>query len=153
LDLEPHRMAEVGGELAPLGVPDTEVRGDVDLLVLVAVRDREAAARAHRGHRRADAAREAATRFGDTRQMLDVGAGADVHVDAGDDEARTPRALDRRLEVLVPDAVLAVLAARVRLAAVAVAEAGIDAQRDLARADARGVLVDHLGRAAVHRDA
>jgi hypothetical protein len=48
----------------------------------------------------------------------------------------------------VPDAVLRVLAAGVGLAAVAVTEARVDAQRDVP-ARARRELVDHVGRSAV----
>ncbi len=52
-------------------------------------------------------------------------------------------------EVGVPDAVLRLLAAGVGLLAVAVAEAGIDAQRDVPARGTLAELVDHVGRAAI----
>ena len=68
-------------------------------------------------------------------------------------------ALDAVGELLVPDAVLRLLAAGVGLLAVAVAEAGIDPQRDPGEPARPGpaahrfaVLVDHVGRAAVDGD-
>ena len=60
--------------------------------------------------------------------------------------------LEARGELLVPDAVLRLLAAGVRLPAVAVAEARIDPQRDRPARGAAAELVDHVGRAAVDVD-
>jgi len=53
-----------------------------------------------------------------------------VHVQADQPQAVARDRLQRGGDVLRPDAVLAVLAAGVGLAAVAVAEAGVDAQPD-----------------------
>ena len=69
-------------------------------------------------------------RAADLAQMRQVGAGADVHVQAGDREVVLRGPLDAVFELLVPDAVLRLGAAGVDLLAVAVAEAGIDPQRD-----------------------
>ena len=55
-------------------------------------------------------------------------------------------------DLLVPDAVLRLFAAGVRLLAVAVAEAGVDPQGDLAAGRTLAVLGDHVGRAAVDVD-
>ena len=68
-------------------------------------------------------------------QVLQVGAGADVHVQAGDRQVVLRRPLEAVVQLLVPNAVLRLAAAGVGLLAVAVAEARIDPQRDrLARA-------------------
>ena len=63
-------------------------------------------------------------------EVLHVAARADVHVEAGDREVVLRGPLDAVGELLVPDAVLRVAAAGVGLLAVAVAEAGVDAERD-----------------------
>ena len=57
------------------------------------------------------------------------------------------------VELLVPDAVLRLLAAGVRLLAVPVAKARIDPQRDVPPRRPLAKLVDHLRRAAIDRDA
>ena len=69
--------------------------------------------------------------------MLQIGARADVHVQPGDLQAVEIGQPQAFRQLLVPDAVLRLLAAGVGLLAVAVAEAGIDAQRDLAARSAR----------------
>src|SRR5262249_12143922 len=146
LDLEAHRVAELVRQAPPRRVPDPEVGVDVDLGVAVAIRGRQTAARADRAHRGADAPRDRPARLGHQREMLGVGARPDVHVHAGDAQPGAGGAPHAVLELLVPDAVLGVLAARVGLAVVSVAEAGIHAQRELATRDARAVLVDHVRR-------
>ncbi len=84
--------------------------------------------------------------------MFQVGARSDVHVQAGDAQPVVV-GVDQALgELLVPDAVLGMVTAGVRLAAVAVPKAGIDAERDLAARGAAAVLVDHVGRAAIDVD-
>ncbi len=64
--------------------------------------------------------------------MFQVGARADVHVQAGDGQAVVIGHPQAFVEAGVPDAVFRLLAAGVGLLAVAVAEAGIEPQRDLA---------------------
>ena len=66
-------------------------------------------------------------------QMCQVGARADVHVQTGDRQVALLRPLDAVFELLVPNAVLRLGAARVHLLAVPVAEARIDPQRDAGR--------------------
>ena len=85
--------------------------------------------------------------------MVQVGAAADVHVHAGDGEAMAIGPLEAIVELLVPDAVLRLLAAGVRLLAMAVAKARIDPQRDLPPRRPLAELVDHLRRAAIDRQA
>jgi hypothetical protein len=67
----------------------------------------------------------------DFLQMAVVHARADVHVQAGQHQAAGLDGVQRGFQFAVPDAVLAVLAAGVGLVAVAVAEAGVDAQPDM----------------------
>src|SRR5690606_18504896 len=153
LDLEPHRVPEVGGQLPARRMPHAQVRVHVDLGVALAVGRRQAAAGADRAHLRPDPAREVAARPGHALEVRHIDTGADVHVHAGDGESVAGGPSDAGLELGVPDAVLRVRPAGVGLAAVAVAEAGIDAQRDLAAGRPLPVLVDQVGRAAVDRDA
>ncbi len=84
--------------------------------------------------------------------MLQVGARADVHVDAADDDLMTGGHFQAQTDLLVPDAVLRLIAAGVRLAAVTVAEARVDAERDLSAGGAAAEVLDHVGRAAVYMD-
>ena len=53
-----------------------------------------------------------------------------MHVDAANHDLMPGGCFQAEADLLVPDAVLRLVAARVRLAAVAVAETGIDPQRD-----------------------
>ena len=62
--------------------------------------------------------------------MRQIGARADVHVQAGDRQLVLLRPLDAVFQLLVPNAVLRLRAARVDLLAMSVAEARIDPQRD-----------------------
>ena len=84
--------------------------------------------------------------------MLQVGARADVHVNAADDDLMPSGRFHAEADLLVPDAVLGLVAAGVRLAAVAVAETGVDAERDLPAGGAAAEVLDHVGRTAVHVD-
>ena len=86
----------------------------------------------------------------DLLQVAVVHARADVHVQAGQLQAAVAYGLQRRQQVAVPDAVLAVLAARVGLVAVAVAEAGVDAQPHGMAGRGLGQLVQHVDGAGVH---
>ena len=72
-----------------------------------------------------------------------------MHVQPGDLEAVTIGAAQAIRQVVVPDAVLRLLAAGVRLLAMAVAEARIDPQRDPAAGGSLAELIDHVGRAAI----
>ena len=77
--------------------------------------------------------------------MLHVGARADVHVQAADAQAVVIGPAQAVGQLLVPDAVLRLLAAGVGLLAVAVAKARVEPQRDLAAGRALAELIDHVG--------
>ena len=64
--------------------------------------------------------------------MFQVGARADVHVQAGDRDPGLVGATQAIVDLGVPNSVLALLAAGIGLLAVTVTEAGIDPQRDVA---------------------
>src|SRR5262245_32015588 len=72
-----------------------------------------------------------------------------MHVNAGDRETVVVGAAETIVELLVPDAVLRLLAARVCLLAVPVAKTGVDSQRDISPGGSLAKLVDHFRRAAV----
>jgi hypothetical protein len=57
------------------------------------------------------------------------------------------------VELLVPDTMLRLLAAGVRFLAMTVAETGVDAEGNVRARRALAELVDHVGRAAIDRDA
>ena len=125
---------------------------EIDVGLAFAIGSRQAAAGADRGDGAADVASGFFHRAADLGEVLQVGAAADVHVEAGDRQAVAIGPAEAVVELVVPDAVLGLLAAGVGLLAVAVAEAGIDAERDVAARGPLAELVDHVGRAAVDRD-
>ena len=98
------------------------------------------------------AERDPLQRSADLRQVLQVGARADVHVQPGNDQVVASGETATLAELLVPDAVLRLFAAGVGLLAVAVAKARIDPQGDLAAGRTLAELVDHVGRAAIDVD-
>lgn len=121
--LAPYGVAEFGHELLPGGVPDPEVAVGVDLGLPFGVRDGEAAA----GRDGPDVAAAEPDlldhRLADRLQVAVVHPRADVHVEP-DEVQPVPVDQGEALgEVLVPDAVLALLAAGVGLPAVPVSEA------------------------------
>jgi hypothetical protein len=75
-----------------------------------------------------------------------------VHVQAHQLEPMRIDAPQRIGQLLVPDPMLARLAARVRLTTVPVSEAGIDAQPHAMSRMPRPELIQHVGRARVHRN-
>ena len=85
--------------------------------------------------------------------MFQIGARADVHVQAGDRKPIAAGPVETLGDLPVPNAVFRLLAAGVGLLAMAVAEAGIDPQGDASAGGAAAELVDHVGRAAVDVDA
>src|SRR5262245_9990554 len=120
-------MAERLGESLAGAVPQTIITGDVDGLRFAgAVVDGQAAAGADRFERAADLKRGLLHRAADLREMFQVRARTDVHVQAGDAQAVRVGPAEAVVELFVPDAVLRLGAAGVRLLAVAVAEAGVD---------------------------
>ena len=149
LDLQPQRVAE--GRFEPLAgrVPEPEVGVQVDPGLARLVGHRQAAAGADGFQLGPHLQRRRLHRPGDLAEVLHVGARADVHVQAGDGHPQGRGPPQGLAEPLVPDPVLAVVAAGVGLAAVAVAEAGVDPQGDRHPRHPRAELVDHVGRAAV----
>ncbi len=85
--------------------------------------------------------------------MLQVGARADVDVQPRHRKTMAAGAIDALGNLRVPNAVLRLLAAGVRLLAMAVAETGVHPQRNLSARRPRAELIDHVGRAAVDVDA
>src|SRR5437868_10800282 len=85
--------------------------------------------------------------------MLKIGPAANVHVQAGDGQAMTVRAAEAIIELLMPDAVLRLLAAGVRFLTMPMAEAGVDPQRDVPPGRSFAELVDHVERAAIDVEA
>ncbi len=84
--------------------------------------------------------------------MLQIGPGPDVHVQTADREATPGSTVQAVGDVCEPDAMFRLLAARIGLLAVTVAEPRIDPQRDLSARRPAAELIDHVGRAAVDVD-
>src|SRR5690606_6503646 len=78
-----------------------------------------------------------------------VGAGADVHVQAGDGHAVAVGPQQALVDLFVPNPVLALFATGVGFLTVSVTEARIDSQGDFRSGATFAELVDHVGRAAV----
>ena len=131
LDLQAERVAERVLEPLAGGVPEAEVGGDVDTAVARPVRGRQAAAGADRcrgwGRPRGPACSIAPQTWERCSRSV-----PEPMCMCSPVIVRPCRAARRQAvaELIVPDAVLRLLAAGVRLLAVAVAEAGIDPQRD-----------------------
>ena len=116
-------MAEAIFQPLAGGVPEGEIGGQIDVGVALAIDRRQAAAGTDRRDRGTDGQGRLLHRRADLREMLQVGARADVHMDAADDDLMPGGRFQAEADLLVPDAVLRLVAAGVRLAAVAVAEA------------------------------
>ena len=91
-------------------------------------------------------------RAADLAEVFEVGARADVHVQASDGEVVACRDINALFELFVPDTVFGLFATCVGFLAVPVAESGVDAEGDAAARNSRTELVDHVGRAAVDVD-
>ena len=76
-----------------------------------------------------------------------------MHVQAGNAQPVGIGAAEAILQVGVPNAVLRLFTAGVGFLAVAVAETGIDAQRNVMARGALAQLIDHVGRAAIGMNA
>ncbi len=119
-------MAEGVFESLARGVPELEVSVEIDVRLVLTIRDRQSAADTDR--------LQAAAQFqgglfhgrADLGKVLQVGARADVHVQAGDAQAVVVGVDQTGRQLFVPDAVFGMIAAGIRLAAVAMAEAGVD---------------------------
>jgi hypothetical protein len=114
--------------------------------------DRGPAAARDRAHVDAECAHLVDHRVADAPQVLEVGARADVHVQPDQVEPVLLDVAQRLVEIGVPDAVLAPLAARVRLAAVPVSEARVHAQPHAVARAMPPELLEHVGRARVDGD-
>jgi hypothetical protein len=77
--------------------------------------------------------------------MGQIGAAADVHVQAGDRQPRPFGAAKGIRHLCMPDAVLRTLATGVGLLAVAVAKAGVDAERYVGTRHPLSQLLEHVG--------
>ena len=90
--------------------------------------------------------------YGNLREVLEVGAGTDVHVESCNPHPVCLRELDAVLDLLVPHAMLAERATGIHLARMPVTKARIHAERQFALHAEIGELLDHVGRTHVHRD-
>ena len=86
------------------------------------------------------------------REVLEVGAGTDMHMESRDPHAVVLGQLDAVLDLLVPHAVLAEGSAGVHLAGVAVAKARVHAKGQFRLHAEIGQLLDHVGGAHVYGD-
>ena len=124
--------------------------GGVDALVQGPVGDRQPPASGQGAHvhtQRADLGHHGVAHL---PQVIEVAAGADVHVQTDQIEVVLLDLAQGLVEVRVPDAVLAPLAARVRLAAVTVAEARVDPDPHPVSGATAPELSEHVGGARVH---
>src|SRR5574344_1263946 len=136
-------------------VPAFVISADVNAvrLVLFLVGNGEAAACGNRAHVSAEVARRVAHGAAYLRQVFEVRAASDVHVQPGNPHPVRLGELDAVFDLRVPHAVLGKVSAGVRLAGVPVAEARVHAQSEFAF-DARfRELAYHVGGADVHMDA
>jgi hypothetical protein len=126
-------------------------RAALERHVAFAIGDRQSAAGRDRLQFVAHDRSEACHRGAHARQVLEVAAGPDVHVESDDAQPEALRAFDRGVQFGMPDAVLARLATGLDLASMSVAEAWVHAQQHRAPRTRGRVLVDHEGRAEVDR--
>ena len=125
-------MAPRLGQTLASRIPQPVVGREVDELLGRPIGDRQAAAGADRRDRWPDLPGHALHRAANLREMLEVCSRPYVHVHARYRELVPGRQCESFAEPVVPDAVLGMVAAGVRLLAVSVTETGVDAQRDVA---------------------
>src|SRR3954462_6118849 len=87
-------------------IPKLKVRLEIDEFLTFSIRHGEAAAGANRNERGADFRSGLFHRTTDLSEVLKVGAGADVHMKAGNRQVVLCRKLLAFAELLVPDSVL-----------------------------------------------
>ncbi len=133
-------------------VPQLEIGAYVDLRIVFAVGDGQAAAGADASDFGSHLTGKGFDGAAHLRQVFVIGSGTDVYVDARDFEVVAVSASDAVVEVLVPDSVFALLATGVRLLTVSVTKARVDTQGDGTAIHPLTVLIDHVRRAAVHVD-
>jgi len=148
LDFQPQGVAKLLFEAFPRGVPKREILVEIDVVLPGVVRDRQTATGADGRYAAADFEHGLLECAAHLREMFKIRAGSDVHVDAGDRQAVTVAALQAVPELFVPDAMLRLFAARVRLLAMSVAEARMSRTSSDHRGD--GPRVDRACRANRH---
>ena len=135
-------------------MPYFRIARNVEIFLARLIRRGNPAPAADRLDLRPDREREPPHRIAYLRKVRKVAPRTDMHVQPGNRHAVSRRLGDRFAELLVPDPVLRKRTARIRLIAVPVTEAGIDADRQLkslgAFAQPFRELVDHIERADVH---
>ena len=152
LNLQFHRVPQMGGDLLPGAVPQAVIVGGVDGLFTLTVRNRQAAAGGDGLQILAKVDNLAHHRAAHLLQVTIVDARADMHMDPHQLQLITTHHFQRRRQMAVPDAMLAVLTAGIGFLAVAVAKARVDAQPDAMARRHLAQLAQHVDRAGVHRD-
>ncbi len=155
LQLQPQVVAHQRLGLLARRIPEAKVVLGVDGGIALLVGDGQAAA--GRDGLQAVAGRVGALhqlhhRAADFLQVAVVHARADVHVQTHQLQAALGDDRQRHRQVAVPDAVLAVLATGIGLVAVAMAEAGVDAQPDRMAGRCLAQLVQHVDGAGIDGD-
>ena len=149
LDLQANRMAKCLNQPLARGIPQPVVCPKVDELLAGPIRDRQAAAGTDRGDRRPDLPAQLLHGAAHLRQVLEVSAEPICMCTPVIERPCCAASAEHLGKLRVPDAVLRVVAAGVRLVAVAVAEARVDSQGDRAARRELPELPDHVGRAEV----
>ncbi len=152
LDLHAHGVALHRLDLLAGHGPGPGVALQVDRLVAAAVWGGKAAANGKRFDVHAQAADQLDHRAGHLLQVLIIHPRADVHVHPHQVQAMGFHAGQRFAQLFVPDAVLAVLATGVGLAAVAMAEAGVDSDPHAVAGRAFTQLAQHVDGTGVDFD-
>src|SRR5215510_14224903 len=115
-------MVELLREPLSRRVPELKILRQIDVALAGAIGRGQSTAGTDRGDRAADRQRGPLHRAANLGQVLEVGAAADMHVESGHRQPVAVGPAEAIVELLVPDAVLALLAAGVGLLAVTVAE-------------------------------
>ncbi|MCY1424947.1 hypothetical protein D9M71_407200 [compost metagenome] len=151
--LQAHRMLHDALDFAAGQVPQLGIARNVHRRVVLAIGNRQAAAGGNRFQVAAQVAHRADHGAADFLQVAVVDARTDVHVQPHQHQAVFADHRHRVVQLAVPNAVLAVLTAGVGLLAVAMAEAGVDAQPDAVAGARLAKLGEHVDGADVHLDA
>ena len=151
-NLQFHRVPQMGRDLLPGAVPQAIIVGGVDGLFTFAVRNRQTAAGGDGLQILAKVDDLAHHRAAHLLQVTIVNARADMHMDPDQLQLIATHHFQRRRQVAVPDAMLAILTAGIGFLAVAVAKARVDAQPDAMARRHLAQLAQHVDRAGVHRD-
>ncbi|MCY1447982.1 hypothetical protein D9M71_646270 [compost metagenome] len=145
-------MAEHRFDLLARHRPGLRITLQVDRFVGAAVRRGKPAADGERLDVHAQAADQLDHRAGHLFQVLVVHPGTNVHVHAHQVQAMGLDAGQRLVQLFVPDAMLAVFAAGIGLAAVTMAEARVDADPHAVAGRAFTQLAQHVNGAGIDFD-